>query len=192
MGGRADSLLSSRPAAETPNRRPVFQGTGPSAYAVRRRGRRDKTVRVSWNVMFCHAASVPTSLPPWTPSRGPAATRRPDRVPLRHRQGKPWTPDRRCAPSGVTRSEFRQGGEPVGKCHDSSFRLLSASPVIPTGVGRRPAEWRNPVAVLRACSIDRTEIPPLPPVGRDDGPGSVGRRGFPGCQEMSCLVIRRT
>ena len=74
----------------------------------------------------------------------------------------------------------------VMECHDSSFRLLSASPVIPTGVGRKPVEWRNPVAVLRACSIDRTEIPCI----SSNSPRCYGSGGGSGRETVNPLVLK--
>ena len=56
----------------------------------------------------------------------------------------------------------------------------------------KEARAHRPSCAIQKPSKRLTNKTGLPPVGRDDGPGSVGRRGFPGCQEMSCLVIRRT
>ena len=63
--------------------------------------------------------------------------------------------------------------------------------------GRRSGGISSPGS--GACSANRAEIPPFPStgsgqaplVGRDDGWGACGRRGRPGCHEMSCSVMIR-
>ena len=76
--------------------------------------------------MIRHVSAFPRFLPPRTPIRGPELTLSLSKGPTRTALAcGPWSPDRRCAPSGVT----RKGLARVRKCHDSSCSVAESSSV---------------------------------------------------------------
>ena len=147
---------------------------------------------VSGNVMIRHGASgshrTQRSAAP-DPDPGP-------RVAWYDLRGWPWTPDRRCAPSGVT----REGLARVMKCH-----AASPYPKESSAKGRKhPRSYTSPSSEGEArwgCGNARHALQaqahphrprcarPLPPLKRGKGKvaaASPFRRGIP--KEMRCLA----